>query len=81
MANDEPLVATESQPNAISEPMDDEHGRARKPKPIKQEKTRRGGIKHKSKMKVKFSLLGNNTAGLKAKKDSLEASFTVHEGW
>ena len=50
----------------------DEHGRARKPESIKKQKIRRGGLKHKPK-KVKFSLLGNNSAGLKSKKDSLEA--------
>ena len=59
--------------------MDDQHGRTSKPKPkpLKQQKTRRGGVKHRSKTKVKFSLLGNNSAGLKSKKDSLEAIIEI----
>ena len=40
-------------------------------------KTRRGGIKYKSKRTTKFTLLGNNTAGLKAKRDSLEAIIST----
>ena len=38
---------------------------------------RRGGKKHKSKFKTYFTLFGNNTAGLKNKKDSLEANIDI----
>ena len=47
--------------------------RAKRGKPVNQKRTRRGGKKHKSKFIGKFSILGNNCAGLKAKKDSLES--------
>ena len=40
-------------------------------------KTRRGGKKHKSNKKVKFSLLGSNSAGLRAKRESLEAIIGI----
>ena len=40
---------------------------------LKHKRTRRGGLKHKDNKNVKFSLLGNNSAGIKAKQDSLEA--------
>ena len=40
-------------------------------------RTRRGGIKHKRRLKVNFSLLGNNAAGIKAKKESLEANINI----
>ena len=36
-------------------------------------KTRRGGRKFRRERIQNFTVLGNNTAGLKAKKDSLEA--------
>ena len=38
---------------------------------------RRGGKKHKRKQRTYFSLLGNNAAGIKAKKESLEALIEV----
>ena len=38
---------------------------------------RRGGKKHKSKFQTYFTLFGNNTAGLKNKKDSLEANIEI----
>ena len=40
---------------------------------LKHKRIRRGGLKHKDNKNVKFSLLGNNSAGIKAKQDSLEA--------
>ena len=40
-------------------------------------RTRRGGKKHKRKRRAYFSLLGNNAAGIKAKKESLEALIEV----
>ena len=39
--------------------------------------TRRGGKKHKLKFQSFFTLFGNNTAGLKNKKDSLEAFIEI----
>ena len=57
--------------------MANEHGKARKSNPVAKQKTRRGGIKHKRKHTRTFSLLGNNSAGLKAKKDSLEAIVNI----
>ena len=74
MADDESMVDPKHKPNAVPKPLEHEHGQPRKPKrKLSKEKTRRGGVKHKKNKKVKFSILGNNTAGLKAKKDSLEA--------
>ena len=74
MANDESVV-DESNPNASSQPLEYEYdGQPRKqPEKLRTNRTRRGGKNHKLNKKVKFSLLGNNTAGIKAKKDSLEA--------
>ena len=74
MANDEPMVDPKFKPDPIPQPLDHEHGQPRKPnRKLKYHKTRRGWVKHKANKKMKFSLLGNNSAGLKAKKDSLEA--------
>ena len=75
MANDQSMVESElNPPDALSKPMECEHAQPRKSKKqLRHNKTRRGGQKHKAKGKLKFSLLGNNTAGIKAKKDSLEA--------
>ena len=72
LANDEPLVDTEPTPktDADAKPMANEHGKARKSNPVAKQKTRRGGIKHKRKHTRTFSLLGNNSAGLKAKKEA-----------
>ena len=63
--------------DADAKPMANEHGKARKSNPVAKQKTRRGGIKHKCKHTRTFSLLGNNSAGLKAKKDSLEAIVNI----
>ena len=41
--------------------------------PIKPKKVRRGGQRHKAKNSSSFSVLGNNCAGIKAKKDSLKS--------
>ena len=42
-------------------------------KKLKLNKTRRGGQKFQRERLQTFTIMGNNTAGLKAKKDSLEA--------
>ena len=74
--DDEPLVEFKSKPDADAKPL--EHGQqAIRENKKKQNRTRRVGIKHKTKYKLKFSLLGNNSAGLKAKKDSLEAIIKI----
>ena len=74
LANDQPLVATEPNPkpdaDEFAKPMASEHGKARKSNPVEKQKTRRGGIKHKGKHTRTFSLLGNNSAGLKANSDT-----------
>ena len=81
MADDEPVVEPKPQPDAIpksldsEEPLGNEYGK--ETKSLNHQKTRRGGIKHKNKQKIKFTILGNNTAGLKAKRDSLEAIIEI----
>ena len=75
---DEPLVECKLKSDADAKPLDDGYEQKVELKTNKEQKrTRRGGRKHKSKYKFKFSLLGNNSAGLKAKKDSLEAIIGI----
>ena len=70
----EPAQPLEPEP---AQPLDHEYeyGPPRKQhvRKLKHKSTRRGGLKNKDNKNVRFSLLGNNSAGIKAKQDSLEA--------
>ena len=80
MDDDKSMVESES--STCSSSLEYKHHQSNiflkiKNKNKKNKRTRRGGKKHSRKNKVSFSLLGNNAAGLKAKKDSLEAIIIV----
>ena len=44
---------------------------------VKHRRTRRGGVKHRSKKYVQFSILGNNVASISKKRDSLNALIDI----
>ena len=77
-ANDESVVVTKHSANESSQSLEYEHGPPWKlQRKLKYERTKRGGVKHNKNKNVKFSLLGNNSAGIKAKTDSLEAVIKI----
>ena len=77
MDDDQPMVEPESSTGSRS--LADKHNQASLTikHNCKNKKIRRGGKKHSRKQIINFSLLGNNAAGIKAKKESLEVIINV----